>query len=131
MMTLMCHIFGARRLLIVRMDVRHIVPDMPSEPSRSATLSYHDNQGGDHASGSNTPSNHGEGFSDHSGSIPPFHSPNDHILDIEDVPHVSLEREDQPPPPPPQSSIVEGVLNHPSSYAADQVATTTSVVSNI
>ena len=51
--------------------------------------------------------------------------PDDKIPELEDVPHVSPDRVDQPPPPPPQSSLecIHGidVVEHPSySTHADQ-----------
>lgn len=80
----------------------------------------HDNEGGDHdASGISNPSDHAlYGSSDPSGSTHP-QQPDDGTLDLEDVPHVSPEKVDQPPPAPPQNfpDRVEGtdVVDHPSS----------------
>ena len=76
--------------------------------------------------GSTIPIDHGQDVGDPFGSTPPHHLLDDHILEQEEVPHVSTEREDQPPSLP--CLTIEALLDHPSSSATYQVATTTSIV---
>ena len=73
----MCHMVKVSRLLATRIDVGHATPNTLDEPSHNATPSYHDDEGGDHASCSTTPSNHDQGVNDPFGSTPPHHSPDD------------------------------------------------------
>lgn len=57
MMSLMCHIGRATRLLVTRRDVEHVT-DTSHESSHNASPSHHDDEGGFNAFGSTTPSNH-------------------------------------------------------------------------
>lgn len=62
MTSLMLHIIGDNKVLIMMRDSEHVV----------AYTSDHDDEGGDHgASGSTNPLGHGQGVGDPSGSTPP------------------------------------------------------------
>lgn len=113
MMTLIRPTISAIRLLEVTRDIGHLANTW-HESSHNAILSDHNYEGGDGASGSTNPFDHGQCVGDACGSTPPHHSTDDHVPILEKVPHVFLERVDPPPYPSPDSSNVEEVLDHPS-----------------
>ena len=112
----------------MRSDAGHAT-NMSHESSHNVSPFNHDDEGGDHDSGSTSPSDHGQSVSDPSGSTPTHHSPDDHVRVLVEVPHVSIERVDHPPSPLPHSLPIE-VVDHPSSYTIDHISPTTIVVSS-